>query len=235
MSFYRVIDDIKTSLYNQGYDANDVEDACEEAAEELSASIADLVANALYDAESAGLQAGMKDFVAELTAIQSGDDFVITTHSGRKDFSSPERKMLNSLLKNAKVAKDGHLYKRIPIRDKSSPTSSVDVDRRRQSQLEGLKAKISADIGRGGVGRDIGKTARDFASSFAATRAESKPVASKERSSTIRTVSSNQDANTDWVVPAKHKDASSILDEVNARLIDGISHTLRDIYERYTR
>lgn len=236
MSFYRAIDSIRSSLYNQGYDPMDVDSVCEEAAEELSALIADIVAGALDEAESAGIQAGMKDFVAELTAIQMGDSFRITTTSGRHDYSTPKKMMLKSLLKNAKVAKDGSLYKRIPISDKGpNPTSSFDVDKSRNTHLEKVKNEINANIRSGGLGKDIGKAARDFASSFTGARENNKPAAGKRPVKAIVTASSKQNPDTQWVIPAKEMDAQDILEDVNQRLNRGIEDAMRLIYERYGR
>lgn len=235
MSFYRVVDDIRSSLHNRGYDRDYVDSICEEAAEALAGLVADVVAAALNDAEAAGLDAGIEDFVEELTAKQSGDTFVITTKSGRTNFSTPERKMLNSLLKNGKTAKDGSRYARIPINDKKVPTSSFDVETQRQAHLTETKEQLDAGIRKGGLGQDIGKAARDFASSFAHIRKQAEPAKTRGRSSTIRTVSSKQDPNSQWVIPAKDKDAGSILQRINSQLEEELQNAMRAIYERYAR
>jgi hypothetical protein len=235
MSFYRVIDEIRSKLYSLGYEDYEVEDACEEAAESLASDIADFVASALESAERMGLEEGMKDFVSELTAIQAGESFVIVTKSGRTDYSTPERKMRDALLKNGKTAKDGSRYARIPVgNNKSIPTSSFDVDKNRQAHLEKVKDDILADIRMGGLGRDVGKAARDYANSFADARKQARqPRNPGDRSGNVRTVSSKQDANSQWVVPAKHLDATTILNKVNNELHDSIEAAMRDLYNEY--
>lgn len=236
MNFYRVIDDIRSYLYNRGEDMDYIESICEEAAEDLSGLIADSVSAALAEAENRGLESDMKDFAGDLTAVQSGDTFRIVTKSGKTNYSSPERKMLNSLLKNAKTAKDGSRYARIPIRDKKGPaTNSMDVSKQRQAILEEQKAEIQADISQRGIGRDIGKAARDYASRFANPRSSDKTHSGSERSSTIRTVSSKQDPNSQWVIPAKDADATSILEDVNNQLVQSIQDAMRAVYERYVQ
>lgn len=235
MSLYQVIDDIRSRLYGQGYEPYEIEDICETAAEYLSEMITDAVASALDEAERAGLESGMKDFVSDITAVQAGDTFLVVTKSGRTDYSTPKKRMRDALLKHAKVAKDGSRYARIPISDKGDrASSSFDVDKARSAHLEQVKSEIEADIRQGGIGRDIGKAARDYSSSFSAIRDQVKAeTRSPKRSNTIRTVSSKQNPDTQWVIPPKHMDAADILSQVNLRLQDDIEHAKRQIYQEF--
>ena len=99
-----------------------VDSICTAASLDIGNATADILADAMSEAVQAGADVGSSEFISELQAVRSGPSFELTTSSGRTDFSEAPFPMLPRLLKNAKVAKDGSLYKVIPLK-KTSPVS----------------------------------------------------------------------------------------------------------------
>ena len=229
---------LRVALLAAGYDSVDVGDMVREAASEISSAVADAVASALDKAESAGLDMGAVDFAAELTAVPSGEGFVITTDSGQSDFSEPPFPMLSHLLRGGKVAKDGSVYRRIPIprnRQSERPTTSYRATEQRDSILQSTKAKVNDAI-LGDHVPDPAIAARSYAQAYSSTR----PTKVKNRTRKpasgpvdIVTASSKQNPATQWVLPAKDHDMTAVLHDVNAELRQTFDAIIANILARY--
>lgn len=223
---------LRARLRAAGYDADDADDICDGAARDISDSVTDAVAEALNRARQLGESMGAYDFLSELKVISQGSTFVITTDSGRTDFSEPPFPMLPHLLKNAKTAKDGSKYKRIPIaanKGTTVPTSTVQASEQLQTQQTAAKQQILDEVRQLHDSPDPLTAAKFFAQRASSTRPTTKSEKYPKRTPggavEFATASSKQNASTQWVLPAKDMDLSVALAEINSdlsRTIDSI-------------
>jgi len=91
-----------------------------ETKKEIISSVDQIVGTHMDEARAEGIAKGVDDFVQQLRATRFGSDYSIVTDSGQTDFTVPPFPMLPKLLKNAKQAKDGSLYKVIPVKQSKS-------------------------------------------------------------------------------------------------------------------
>lgn len=217
-----------------------VDSICDEAAAEISATTADLLADAMNEAVNAGGDAMSVDFIDELRAKKFGSSYEIGTDSGQTDFSTAPFPMLPRLLKNAKVAKDGSLYKVIPLKQKNTGEKATHVARTTESAMQNINSARQA------AKQESIKEDRSYASQNAmkgmdtvsAMQQVSKTRSSKfndkdtEVTVNFRTASSKQDPNTQWVHPGKKADLTQPLQEINANLQDAIDKAIDDIIRR---
>jgi len=215
---------------------------CDEASNDISSQTSDVLADAMNQAINAGGDIMSTEFIDELKSIRSGNGFDIITASGQTDFSEPPFPMLPKLLKNAKIAKDGSLYKVIPIRMKSNATpgrvavtteaalqnindARFRAKEEREAEKESSRS-LSPDAMKGG---DI------FSTMMSLNTSRTKQV--RERSTepviAFKTASSKQDPNTQWVHPGKTKNMSGELREINMNMHDSIDRIIQDTIRVY--
>jgi hypothetical protein len=221
-----------------------VDDICDEASRDISFATADILADAMSEAVEVAGDIGSVDLMSELKAIRTGPTFEIITDSGKTDFSEPPFPMLPKLLKNANVAQDGSLYKVIPMKQKTTnKRMSVTIE----AALENINnarriAKEQRDAeketGRRSLSPDAMKGMDVFAAMHAINRSRQKQLKIGQQNgpvSQFRTASSKQDPNTQWVMPAKERDATGQLREINMRLHDSIDRAIEETIKRYER
>lgn len=231
---------LKQRLLAAGYETEEVTAICSSVATEVGTQIADAVAQALSQAESAGAALGAQDFVAELGAVSVGDHFLVTTDSGQTDWSEPPFPMLPHLLKNAKTAKDGSRYQRIPIANKSvsTGTSSYDAIKDRQGQLDEAKAKLNESLSASTNNTtDMTAPAQSYVEAYKASRAPKRDKEYKRRApggtAEIRTASSKQNPDSQWVRPGKDFNMTTTLADINANLQSTINEIIEQAISRY--
>lgn len=226
------LQNMRFNLQSEGYDSDDIDTMCDGAAAMISEGITSAIADALRQAEQIGQDMGADDFLSELRVDVIGSTFIITTDSGRTDFSEPPFPMLPSLLKNAKTAKDGSRYKRIPISGnkgaKSIPTSTMQATERMRDEQTIAKEQILDDV--------MG-AARSFAGRSTIGRAPGKQEKRANRISggttQFATASSKQDSMTKWVMPAKDYDLSAALANINSELSITIDQIIINATQSY--
>lgn len=219
-----------------------VDEICDDAVREISAATSDILADAMNEAVNLGGDVGSVDFIDEIRAVRTGPSFEVTTDSGRTDFSEPPFPMLPKLLKNAKTAKDGSLYKVIPIKQKTSNKSmAVTTEAAMQNINHARKqAKEQRDAEkesyRGTISPDAMKGMDTFAALQSINRSRQKQPKVGQQSGPIinfRTASSKQDPNKQWVMPGKVRDVSGPLREINMNMHDNIDRAIEDIIRRH--
>jgi hypothetical protein len=218
-----------------------IDSICDEAALEISMRTSDLLADAMNEAVNAGGDVMSVDFIDEIRAVRTGASFQITTDSGHMDFSEPPFPMLPGLLKNAKVAKDGSLYKVIPIKQKTS-TSSSSMSKTTEAAMQNINnaRKAAKDAQNEDMRTHSSPDAMKGMSTVAAMQEISKSrSAGKKKEKTnepiinFRTASSKQDPAVSWVHPGKKVDMSGALNNINANLQDDIDKAIDDVVRRY--
>lgn len=240
------IDQLKQRLRFKNLSEDIISSICENVANEIINASTDLLANAMEEAVQLGQDKRSVQFISELKAIQHGNHFMVDTESGRHNFSEPPFPMLPRLLKNAKVAEDGSLYKVIPIRDKGSSGSSGRMKVTTEAALKGINdARREAKAQRDEAGDDFRSQLTPDAlkgmSTFAALQAinqvrKSFPTMREKSTEPVvafRTASSKQDQTKQWVYPRRDMDMSSGLHDINSTLQVRLDDAIRDIIHRH--
>ena len=196
-----------------------IDEICDEAAVEISNLTSNLLADAMDDAVAAGHDVKSTDFIEQIRAVRMGPSYQITTDSGQTDFSQAPFPMLPSLLKNAKVSKDGSLYKVIPIKQKSSDNSNNKVAKTTEAAMQNINnarqaaKSVKDDTARGYTSPNAMKgmdtvAAMQEINKFRNTQSKEKTL---EPTINFRTASSKQDPNTQWVNPGRKIDMTGAL------------------------
>jgi len=195
---------LRASLRARDYDEETVQAIIDKAEREIEMEMAEKVQAGIDLLVQSGVQKKSAEFINELRPRPGA--FMLETESGNTDFSEPPYPMLDKLLSNAKPMKDGSgVYKVVPVGTpgKQKPVYANIWDAQKAIAAERYETSVS----------QYNKV---------------KPVGSKAN---FRTATSKQSRNTQWVQPAKEKDFTQDLSDVNAMLDD----SARDIIERVIR
>lgn len=209
-------------LSSLGLSPSEVEEYTDSASEEIHDNLVQLVENAVRESQMAADQMSADEFLKEIELDASSGYLQIGTSSGKLDFSEPPFPMLPWLLKNPKVAKDGSVYKVIPVGASSGDQRSTTV-----KDIDSAVKRLTGS-----------SKASDMASSMAAAfgmggsvtkykDSEAKPAQA------FRIASSKQDSNTDWVKPATNKDMTATIMEINAKLRSDIDSVTDQVIHKY--
>lgn len=214
-----------------------IDSICEDVASEISDITSDILADAMSQAVEAGADAGSVDFIDEIRATRNGPSFQITTDSGRVDFSEAPFPMLPKLLKNAKVSKDGSLYKVVPLKQGTSRVPATT-----EAAMNNInQARAAAKEQRDSVNSTVSTmdTMKGMDTIAAMQSINKRKTPSRESFNTtntisgFRTASSKQDASTQWINPGRKADMSEALQRINANLQDSIDRAIEDVIRRY--
>jgi len=199
------LDRLRQTLRSKGFDDGIIEGIVSKANSEIQSAMRTHAESAMQQAIEAGVEQDSAQFINELQI--DSNLMQLVTESGNTSFPEPPRPMLPFLLKNAKPMKDGSgVYKVIPVgtpSTKPKKTSTNIYDSMKQINAERIEA------------------ARDRYSAVA-------PKASK-----FRTATSKQDASSSWVQPAKTKDFSEEVRNINKQLEETLDQLIRDIVRSY--
>jgi hypothetical protein len=238
------LNSLRHKLHMKNLSNSIVDEIVDEASKEISMATSDILADAMSEAVNAGSSAMSTDFIDELRITRSGASFDIITASGKTDFSEPPFPMLPRLLQSAKVAKDGSLYKVIPIKNKSGKLQkrvAVTTEAALQDINEArYKAKEERDLDKESnrtLSPDAMKGGDVMSSMLSLSNSRRKAPEKRERSNEpvidFKTASSKQDPNTQWVHPGRAANMGSQLREINMGMQDNIDNVIRDIIRKY--
>lgn len=238
------LDRLRSTLTNKGIQEDQVNFLCDNASKDINIGITQAVADALEAATEAGLAVGAYDFVDQLRAGQTGDGFQVMTESGNTDFSYPPLQMMASLLKNPKVAKDGTLYKVIPMGGNAPSTQQVfrnqsdaqaNIASSKRQAMESWKDQKAAP----GTS-DPTSMPLQFSGIAMAQKAQERNQMIKQqrrekvsRGTSFRTVTSKQNPQTQWVLPAKDMNMTDKLEAINSQLTAAIDDLVFNIVRYY--
>lgn len=230
------IDRLKQDLLFGGYDHRDIDVIINNVHNDVNAAIANAVVEAMSEASRIGSELGVDEFASQLKAVRMGSTYQIVTESGKTDFSTPAYPMLPNLLKNAKHAKDGSMYKVIPIRERAKLTNVFDAQRNIDESRKIMVEQAQADI-QSGV--SVIKHANAFSGLASAQQYINrkneikKNQAAKGGQVQFRTASSKQNPSTMWVRPPKDRNLTTILVDINRKLEDDIQSSVLAIVGAY--
>lgn len=185
---------LKSTLERKGLEDEAVNAIVVKAETEIAYALREKMDGALDLAVQSGVQKDSADFINELRPRY--DAFVLDTESGITDFSDPPMPMLDKLLSSgAKPIKDGSgVYKVVPVGSPSKqPKTPI------ASNIFDAQKSISAER-------------------YSAAVAQYNRVAPKNSKVNFRTATSKQNRNEQWVLPAKEKDFTEDLAEINSML-----------------
>ena len=240
------IDMLRQRLRMRDIDESMIDNICDSAAMEISSIAVDILASAAEEAVQAGSDARSVEFISDITVTQHGNNFKIDTRSGRTEFSEPPFPMLPKLLKSAKTAKDGSLYKVIPIKGKGSGHSTSGLTVTTEAALKSINearvaAKQERDAQKDQFSTNLSPDTMKGMSTFAALQAINsarKAFSTMKEKSTepavaFRTASSKQDAATKWVMPKREANMDKALNDINHRLQYDLDMAIQDVIKRY--
>lgn len=228
---------LRQSLRFKNYSEAVIDSICDDVSAEISDLTTDILASAMSEAVSAGQS---MDFVQEIKTVRSGSTFDIATQSGKTDFSEAPFPMLPKMLQNAKVAKDGTLYKVIPVKQKTSaPGRTAVFSDAALIDIENARRQAKADRtnqGRNSSSPDAMRGMDTFSAMQVIQKSRQKfeaPSKAKVEQVNFRTATSKQDPNTQWVNPGKQEDMGQTLRNINANLHDAIDNTIMEVIRKY--
>lgn len=204
---------LKASLRARGLEEETVEILAQKAEVDIMAALQDQMDSAIDLGVQSGVQKDSADFINELRPRPGA--FILETESGNTDFSEPPYPMLDKLLaKGAKPLKDGSgVYKIIPVGKPGNQEK-----RPIHTNIFDAQKAISAER-------------------YETAVAQYNRVAPKESKVNFRTVTSKQNRATQWVLPAKEKDFTEDLKEINNMLEnnhdDIVMNIIRDYEENF--
>lgn len=202
---YLELQRLRATLISRGFDSSTIEQIIEKAHNEIEQAMASHIEASMDQAISIGVQKESADFINELRPAPGA--FLLETESSRTDFSDPPYPMLDRLLKNAKPMKDGSgVYKVIPVGEPGSGKRPIYTD------ITDAQKAIAAERHEAAVDRY-------------------NKIKPKNSKANFKTATSKQDRNTQWVMPAKEKDFTQDLKDINS----GLQETARDVIERIIR
>jgi len=205
------LDGLRRILTSRGIDSDTVEAIISKAEQEIIIALQDQMDSAIDQAVQIGVQKDSLEFINDLRPRP--DAFVLDTASGSMDFSDPPYPMLDKLLThNAKPMADGSgVYKIIPVGSpskKSKPAIYTNI-------FDAQKA-LSAER-------------------YEKAVAQYDRVAPKsEATKSFRTATSKQSRNTQWVLPAKDKDFTGDMSQINNALTQSHDQIIADIIRNYS-
>ena len=235
------INKLRSYLSQRDWMPSEVEDILDLASNDVNEIILDIVSNAIAEATDHAVELGAEEFIEAMDVIEVGGGFMISTVSGKTDYSVPERKMLNDLLKNAKVSEEGHRYKVIPIGGEETtqqPRDIFSVIRQRDAALQEARRTLNSQAldKRSARAQTMAAHFRNIMVSGLSERLTTKPREIKTRTKPeFRTASDKQDENTQWVIPAKELDLTGYLMDMNKRIQDSIYSSVVFIIESYEK
>jgi len=230
------LESLRNRLVVSGLSFYEADEICDSASDSIRTAVIDIIADALENAVSSDMS-NSHEFIQQIMSVRSGTLFKITTSSGKTDFSEPPFPMLPKLLTNAKVAKDGSRYKKIPMRKKISESSLpktiesaiLQINKQREALKEQKNERLRE---RRGPVKDPMASIADMQTGQAKI-SESRFNNSESVATEFRIASDKQSASDKWVRPGKNADMTEELYRINAELQDRIDGAIRQIIASY--
>ena len=209
VNVYLELQRLRITLINKGMEPDHADVVIDKAELEINSKLADAMAGAMDNAIQSGVQKKSVEFINDLRP--NANAFQLETGSGNMDFSEPPYPMLDALLASgAKPMADGSgVYKIIPV---GAPSKKP-------------KPQIAGNI-------------FDAQKAISAERYENavaeynkvKPKGSKVQ---FRTATSKQSRTEQWVLPAKDKDFTEDLNQINTLLDETHDNIVMGVIRSY--
>ena len=209
INLFLELERLKSALRSRGLDEDTIESIVSKVDTEISLALKDKMDEAMDLAIQSGVQKDSANFINELRPRQ--DAFILDTESGITDFSDPPYPMLDRLLAGGtKPLKDGSgVYKVIPVGAPSSkPKKPI------YNNIFDTQKAISAER-------------------YVNAVSQYNKIAPRDSKVKYRTVTSKQNRNTQWVLPAKEKDFTEEIQSINTMLTEAHDEIVLRIIRSY--
>jgi hypothetical protein len=210
INIFLEVERLKHTLRNKGLDESLVEALAAKAEQEIAFSLRERLDSAMDMAIQSGVEKDSADFINALRPRP--DAFILETESGNTDFSEPPYPNLDNLLSGAKPMKDGSgVYKVIPVGEPSKkPKPPI------HTNIFDAQKAISAER-------------------YAASLSQYNKMAPKnsKAKTKFRTATSKQSRSDQWVLPAKEKNFTEDLIEINTMLQSSHDDVVLDVIRSY--
>lgn len=233
------LDKLRYELRSHDWLDTEIDSICDMASDDFNEIILDVVSNAVAEAVDFATDLGAEEFVDEVQVTPDANGFFrISTHSGRTDFSRERQQMLPHLLKNAETSETGHRYKVIPVTQKQEnkvELSMFSVLQARQNAIDSARAALRDKMGgsRSARANTMADAFRQSMHGQLATKRRELKVSTPKSEVTFRTASDKQNPATSWVIPEKDMDMTSYLTELNQRIAETITDSVKIILDSY--
>lgn len=210
INVYLEIERLKSTLRNRGLDEETVDTIAQKAEQEILSSLGNKMDAAIENAIQSGVQKDSPEFINDLRPRP--DAFMLDTQSGATDFSDPPFPMLHRLLESGtKPMKDGSgVYKIIPVGGQSLK-QKLDV----HANIFDTQKAIMAE------------RYKEAASQY------NKVIPKGSKAVSFKTATSKQNSATQWVIPAKEKDFTEELGELNSMLAESHDDIVMSVIRSY--
>ena len=226
------VDNLRARLILRGKSEDRADEICFMAIAEINEAVVNTIADGVDELRQLGLEHGLDELVEDIAVNRVGGSFRVGTVTGKTDFSTPPFPMLPKLLSAGKTAKDGHKYQVIPIPDEKPETrrslSLNDTMMQRKADIQQARQAIRDKSGR--------PDAFTMAEQYIQTMTGIQVITEKDANTGavhFRTASEYQDANTDWVKPAKQLDLTRQINDINDRIEHRIEQDTAMIINKY--
>jgi len=228
---------LRTILRMRNKSEDRIDEVIHWAEQDLNMAILDIVTDSLQQVQQLAIEYGLDDFVEKVHIKPVGGHFEVTVLDGQTDYSEPKVEMLPKLLQNGKMAKDGSMYRVIPmpiirgyktrtlsnvdaILDRASSIKQERLDRRRQMQTNIKNKQL-----------DAYRMTRQLAGSMPKATMTTSEIAPQGKE--FRTATSKQDQTQMWVKPERKIDVTYEIMNINTNMNSRINDATISIINRY--
>ena len=225
---------LRWRLQDAGWDYREIDDIVDDASNDINELILDIVSNGVAEATDYAQDIGAEEFIEEMDIEEAHGFFRIGTISGKLDYSTPKRQMLQDLLQGAEENPEtGIKSKVIPVGSSSKskvPGDIFSVMQERQARIDEARATlISNNLDKRSARANVmASRFRDILKQNLVSKRRDQEVRVPTKDIEFRTVSSEQDPETQWVYPAKELDLTGYIMDLNQRMAD----TMMDVVPR---
>lgn len=235
MSLYLDLERLRQALSRSQFSNIEIQYICDNAKGEIDEAILSIVSSAVGQAIDYAIDIGADEFVNDVQIVpESNGLYQISTHSGIMNYSKDKKEMLEHLLRNAKVSKDGSRYKVIPISQKETKVQhsmfstlqvrqdAMDESRKALRQQANLRREVMTDVLRTNLARQV-----------SASQVVKNTLRTETGNKEFRTASDKQDPSAAWVIPKKEADMSDYIYELNQSIILQSRETIESLINYY--
>jgi len=229
---------LRSILRMRGKSEDRIDEIMHWAEQDLNMAILDIVTDSLQQVQQLAIEYGIEDFVEKVCIKPVGGNFEVTVMDGDMDYSEPQVEMLPRLLMNGKTAKDGSVYRVIPLPTvrgyKARSLSNVDAILERANNIKQeqlLKREQRRTHMREQRELDAYRMTRQLSGSMPRATMVTQEIAPQGKE--FRTASSKQDPHTMWVRPARKIDVAEEIMTINTNMNRRIDDATQSIVNRY--
>jgi hypothetical protein len=214
------IEQLRYRLISSGVDVATSDDIINSALNKIQSKMVSSLDSGVNLAFEESVKMRANDFAKDIRVTFSSRGLEIDSAKGSLDYSSPPYPMMDRLLAKGKTAKDGSVYRVIPIGASSiKKISSLDTSSASDDARSLEPKKSLTEMSR--------QMAQAFNSGMKVSTSETK---TKSNNVSFRTVSNKQDSGA-WTFPARPADLSPAVSSINAMMRSDFDRAVDEVME----